>query len=68
MKSGAEPQNELSPRLIEIVASPGKPIEAGDILFSYEYDGALMFEYADRPGVIEDFSMEGNVGFIKFRP
>lgn len=36
----------LAPRLTEIAVSEGDGISIGDILFSYESDGALFFEYS----------------------
>ena len=42
----------LAPRLIEIKVSEGDRIVLGDILFSYESDGALMFEYSACSGTV----------------
>ena len=36
----------ISPRLIDIRVAEGDEITPGDILFSYEADGALLFEYS----------------------
>lgn len=40
------------PRLIDIRVSEGDEITLGDILFSYESDGALFFEYSAYRGTI----------------
>ena len=40
--------------VIEIFVSQGVPVKPGDILFSYDFDGALMYEYADSPSVITE--------------
>ncbi len=42
----------LAPRLIDIKVAEGDRISLGDLLFSYEADGALMFEYAACSGVV----------------
>ena len=42
----------LAPRLIDIKVSVGDCIALGDLLFSYESDGALMFEYSACSGVV----------------
>ena len=41
----------LAPRLIDIKVAEGDSIAPGDLLFSYESDGALMFEYSACSGV-----------------
>ena len=42
----------LAPRLIDVRVAEGDSIAVGDILFSYESDGALMFEYAACSGTV----------------
>ena len=42
----------LAPRLIDVRVAEGDSIAVGDILFSYESDGALMFEYSACSGTV----------------
>ena len=42
----------LSPRLIDVRVAEGDNVAVGDILFSYESDGALMFEYSACAGTV----------------
>ena len=46
----------ISPRLIDIRVAKGDEISLGDILFSYESDGALMFEYSASRGIVTEVS------------
>ena len=41
-----------SPRLIDIRVAEGDEITPGDMLFSYESDGALLFEYSACKGTV----------------
>ena len=43
-----------SPRLIDIRVAEGDAISLGDILFSYESDGALFFEYSACEGTVTE--------------
>ena len=43
-----------SPRLIDIRVAEGDSISLGDILFSYESDGALLFEYSACMGTVSE--------------
>lgn len=42
----------VSPRIIDIRVDEGDTISPGDILFSYESDGALLFEYSACSGTV----------------
>lgn len=43
-----------APRLLELKRSEGDQVELGDILFSYESDGALLFEYSACKGMVTE--------------
>ena len=43
----------ISPRLIDLRVAEGDEIALGDILFSYESDGALLFEYSACTGIVK---------------
>ena len=42
----------ISPRILDIRVAEGDKISPGDILFSYESDGALLFEYSACSGTV----------------
>ena len=42
----------LSPRLIDIRVAEGDSVDIGELLFSYEADGALLYEYAACCGTV----------------
>ena len=42
----------VSPRIIDIRVDEGDSVSLGDVLFSYESDGALFFEYAACSGTV----------------
>ena len=44
----------ISPRLIDIRVAEGDDVALGDILFSYESDGALLFEYSACRGKVTE--------------
>ena len=44
----------LAPRIIDIAVSVGDTVRVGDVLFSYESDGALMFEYSAYSGTVTE--------------
>lgn len=48
-----------SPRLIDIRVAEGDVISLGDILFSYESDGALFFEYSACEGTVTEVNAYG---------
>ena len=43
-----------APRLLQLNRSNGDAVELGDILFSYESDGALLFEYSACIGTVTE--------------
>lgn len=49
-----------SPRLIDIRVAEGDVISLGDILFSYESDGALFFEYSACEGTVTEVNAIGD--------
>ena len=44
----------VSPHLIDIRVAEGDRVSLGDILFSYESDGALLFEYSACSGTVSE--------------